>query len=338
MLLAWAALGATTAQAQILPGPSRPPALLAYATDTPQRLSEAAAQSSFDGSRRVPSLDCDDNWRFWSCRELFADEGEDRQQVDDGSVVTAERRAGVFPRVDHTHAESWARARSDYGSNRAEAHAVTSFAWTESRVASAWDPTVTSIEGASSGWAIATSLYTEVFTPATADPISLEFVLRQHDTGGSPAVTMPGPYEPFWSAGEGVLEVQVFDLDRIVDYRSGETDVAGPALVGGDSLVRDWGDGAGSSFLQLSLDLAAGGRYALVSRLSVSAFNNARIDMYGTAELERILVAPGQTLGFASGTAYNVSAVPEPAAWASMLAGMTLVAAWVSRRRRPAQA
>jgi hypothetical protein len=333
-VLALAIAAAATAQAQIIPN-TRPPALLEYATATPQLFSMAAASSAFEGSRRVPPLNCDDSYAFWSCRELFADEGEVRLERQDDGIAAAERRTGVFERVDHTHAESWARARSQFGSNRAEAYAINSFSWTESRVQSAWDPQVSSIDGASSAHAVATSLWTEAFVPTHDGPVTLEFVLRQHATGLPPGYALPGPSEPLAGDGEGALEVQVFDLDRSVSYDRGDGAwIDGPALLASDGLSRGPDDGAGSSFMQLTLDLKAGTHYALVSRLSLSAFNSARIDMFGTAELERILVAPGQSLAFTSGTAYNVSAVPEPSEWALMLAGMALVAASVGRSAR----
>lgn len=335
LLLGAAAVSAARADFPIDP---RPPALLEYATPTPQLSSGAVALSDFEGSRRTTT--CDDNWSFWSCRELYADAGEDRTQRADDGIAAAERRTGVFPRVDHTHAESWARARSGFGSNRAEAHAITSFLWTETRVNGAWDPTTGTIEGASSAWAFADSLWSEVLVPDADGPISLAFVLRQHGTASPPGAALPGPSVPFWDGGEGVLEVQLFDLDTIVTYDRGDGHyVDGPALVAADSLVRDWADGAGSDHFQLSFDALAGMRYALVSRLTLSAYNNARIDMYGTAELERILVGPGQSLAFASGTTYTVSVVPEPAAWALMLGGLGVVLRRAAgRARRPGPA
>jgi hypothetical protein len=333
-VLAFVIVAGASAHAQII-AIQRPPALLDYATATPQLFSTAAASSDFEGSRRVPPLDCSDSYAFWSCRELFADEGEVRVERQDDGIAVAERRAGVFERVDYTHAESWARAHSGFGSNRAEAYAINSFTWTERRVQSAWEPQESSIDGASSAYAVATSLWTEAFVPSANGPVTLEFVLRQHVLGLLPGFSLPGPSEPFQGDGEGTLEVQVFDLDRTVSYDRGDgAFVDGPALLASEGLSRIPGDGAGSSFMQLSLDLNAGTNYVLVSRLSLSAFNNARIDMYGTVELERILVAPGQSLAFTSGTAYNVSVVPEPSAWGLMLAGMALVA---TRVARPAQ-
>lgn len=327
---------ATAAHADFLDNP-RPPALLEYATPTPQLSSRAVAISDFDGSRRRTA--CDDSWAFWSCRELYSAAGEDRQQRQDDGIAAAERGSGTFARVDHTHAESWARARSNFGSNRAEAHAYHSFTWTETRVNSAWDPTTNTIDGASSAWAFAESLWAEAFTVAEDGPLTLQFVLRQHGVPGDPPFVLPGPYERFWSDGEGVLEIQVFDLDTIVSYDRGDgSPIDGPALVAATSLVRSFADGVGSSPVQLSFDLLASTNYALVSRLSLSAYNDARIDMYGTAELERILVAPGQSLVFASGTSYTVSVVPEPAAWALMLGGLGVVLRRAGRRARQAGA
>lgn len=149
----------------------------------------------------------------------------------------------------------------------------------------AWDPQVTSIDGASSAHAVAASLWTEAFVPTHDDPATLEFVLRQHAPGLPSGYAPPGSSEPFAGDGEGALEVQVFDLDRSVSYDRGDGAwVDGPALLASDGLSRGPDDGAGSSFMHLTLDLKAGTHYALVSRLSLSAFKGARIDMFGTAD------------------------------------------------------
>ncbi len=74
--------------------------------------------------------------------------------------------------------------------------------------------------------------------------------------------------------------------------------------------------------------------------LSVYAFNNdSEVDAYSTVTLQTILVPPNAGLSFASGHAYNVTVVPEPAAWALWAFGLAGVAfAKRGRRRDTAEA
>lgn len=55
------------------------------------------------------------------------------------------------------------------------------------------------------------------------------------------------------------------------------------------------------------------------------------LDFSNSANLVSIGLPVGATASFASGTAYNVTAVPEPAEWAMLLAGLGLVG-WRARR------
>ncbi len=56
------------------------------------------------------------------------------------------------------------------------------------------------------------------------------------------------------------------------------------------------------------------------------------LDFSNSANLVSIGLPVGATASFASGTAYNVTAVPEPAEWLMLLAGLGLVG-WRARRR-----
>lgn len=56
------------------------------------------------------------------------------------------------------------------------------------------------------------------------------------------------------------------------------------------------------------------------------------LDFSNSANLVGIVLPEGATASFASGAAYNVTAVPEPAEWAMLLAGLGLVG-WRARRK-----
>jgi len=57
------------------------------------------------------------------------------------------------------------------------------------------------------------------------------------------------------------------------------------------------------------------------------------LDFSNSANLVNIALPEGASANFASGTAYNVTAVPEPGEWAMLLAGLGLVG-WRARRKR----
>lgn len=58
------------------------------------------------------------------------------------------------------------------------------------------------------------------------------------------------------------------------------------------------------------------------------------LDFSNSANLVNIALPEGASANFASGTAYNVTAVPEPGEWAMLLAGLGLVG-WRARRKTP---
>lgn len=324
-------LAQASANAQQGFGPE-PPELLEYATPTPQRLSRAGAYSSFDGSQR--STVCTSSWSFWECRSGLNNSDWVRQTATDDSRLTAERDEFVFgPRMDTTPATGRAQARTYFGANLAQASATGSRSFIETRVQGAWDGSISSEEGFTRASAYASSLYAETLIPDLDGEVELQFELLQHpsshDFSGS---SWPYELNPGWTNGS--LVVQVFNLDHIIEYWPDDSDfpVEGPAIMASGEIFRDGDDGSGSSFMNLAFEVVAGARYAVVSSLRVEAFENASLDFYGTATLQRILVTPGMQLQFGSGTAYTVTPVPEPGAWLLMLAGLVAVSGAVRRR------
>jgi hypothetical protein len=332
-----------------------PPNLLQFASSVPTLQSSASAMSTYKGSLRFTP--CSDSGAFWACRQLidkrWTDDPGNRTSalVSDTSVASAERRANAFdyteatPGVNYSYfaditpATSFARARTDYGSNKAEAAAWNARSWTETRVQSAWDPEVSSITGYSQSAAGAFSIYTEVLTPDQDGRIILNFALEQHAGSGRPSFAGPA-YDLFSGDADGTLNVQVFNLDETIEYWWGENFETrrtreGFAIVGEDSTGRDLEDGPGTSFMSVAFDAVAGQRYSLVSALRVGADDNASVDFYGTASLASILVTPGMNLAVGSGTTYAVAAIPEPQTYALLLAGLGVVG-WAARRRQRA--
>ena len=118
--------------------------------------------------------------------------------------------------------------------------------------------------------------------------------------------------------GFGSFTVQLFDLANPVTYGDGERHplVDGYALVGEGSILRDVSDPNETLWLELIFDADAGMQYSLVSELSLEVGDDAWLDLFGTASLDRIEIGDGQQLTFASGTRYNVvgpSVDPIPA-------------------------
>lgn len=301
---------------QALSGAASPPAVYC----------RAVAWSTYHGSQRAGS--CTSSWAFWECRR-WLDQGDAFDPINrsveeshTSAIVRGDRRGAVFgPDVDHGHAVSWARARTDFGANSVEAHAWNGGTWTETRVEGAENGVVSSRTGFSNAGAFAYSEWTDVFTPNISGLTVLEFSLSQHP--GSSRPSYAGFPLTLASGGDrGMLRVDVLNLDAPWPYESWSERVS-----------RTSADGVSTSFMTLSLQLTAGNSYSLRSVLEANASNNGSVDFYGTARLERFVVSPGQSLSFASGTAYNVTVVPEPGTWALMLAGRAGVA-WLAARRR----
>ncbi len=343
-------LSGPSAAAPLIPISNLPPELLDYASDIPTLESRAAAWSTYQGSLRFTP--CSDSGDFWACRNLFNSTdvsnpaNRDEAIATNNIAVSAVRTATAFDYTqntpqynysyfaDITPATSSARAKTGFGSSKAEAAAWNSRVWTETRVQSAWDPTQSSITGVTQAGAAAWSTYTEVFTPNMDGQITLQFDLKQHPGGSNPGSSGPVSDHIYDGDGWGSLLVQVFNIDQLTDYWNNDSNypVEGYAIVASDEIGRSWDEGAGTSFLSVVFNVIGGTRYSLVSQLSVFAQQNASADFYGTASLERILVTPGMSLGIGSGSTYNIAAVPEAETYAMMLAGLGLVG-FAARRR-----
>jgi hypothetical protein len=328
-------LGTPAAQAEFIGG--APPSLLEYATDQAQLYSRALAISTYEGSRRAPSIECNESFAFWSCREEFdgGDAFTPGNRVDSettgSNIVSAQRDAFDFPGTDFGQAESRARAAADFGKLRAEAYAANSYFWEETRILSSEVPDTRTIIGSATARAFATSRSVEVLTPLADGSITLQFSVSRHPASFSPPYSNFPIREPFDGSGDGVLEINVFNLDSPVLYEQSERVIEGFELVGEASEGRDT---PGTTFFDLTLNLVGGQRYSIISQLSVDAQFDAAVDFFGTASLDRILIEPGQALTFGSGTAYDIAVVPVPAALPMLLGGLGLLAAGVRRRVR----
>lgn len=328
LLVALLGLAATTpglAQASV-PDPASALMALHAAASPPLATSRAVAWSTYYGS--YASSPCSSSFAFWECRgwldlqDPFDERNRSVEESQTGAVVRADRRGPVWgPEVDQRYAVSWARARTQFGANSVEAHAWHGGTWTETRVIGASNGATSSRLGASSAGATAYSEWTDIFTTNISGMAVLEFSLRQHPGSTAPAAS-GFPLTPAPSGAWGVLQVQVRNLDA-----------PWPGEFWPETIGRTDEDGAGASFMSLSLMLTAGHSYSLRSVLEATASNNASADFYGTARLDRFVVSPGQSLSFASGTAYTVAVVPEPGSWALMLGGLAVVGRLAAQRR-----
>lgn len=365
--LVGAGLAALPARAGIVGIGEEPPALAQYAADAATLQSSAVATSTFRGSLQLQSCGDFSNSQGWSCRTIVDSQDYQANRVEQSTgssgIVSAQRTnqsfnvGGSFPAfADYSIATAEARAQTGYGSNKAEATARGATTWDETRVRDADDSDLKTEEGfVSSSIAAARSLYTEVITAATDGLVKLVFSLKLH---AAQLYALAGGYGPNNAPREGDgfadLTVQVFDLDRPTTYGDGEQNpfLDSYELVAEALIQRNPSSPNGTQVFTLEFDAVAGGRYSLVSLLALEVMDNARLDLFGTASLDRIEVTSGQQLTFASGTVYQVcdpvcpsvgpdpdpgdgnggGTVPTPGTLALSLAGALGMA--VTRRRR----
>jgi hypothetical protein len=315
----------------------RPPSLLDFASAELTLYSGADAGASYFGSRPVEFEDCPgDSFQFWICRQVGYSEslGESAESFD-GSMVSAEVRPTDFARTDTGGAGAKARAAAELGSLRAEAYADGGLEWQETRVTSANDATQDTITGRSTAFAIATSRWTDVMVASVDGPVTFELSLENHP-GSYQAVRSLYPNTPLSADGTASLELQVFNLDVLTQYSTLSTEFQpfdGFLLVGAARDSRDESDSPTKTFKELTINLVAGQRYSIVGQLTASARNDAVMNLFGTGQLDRILVQPGQVLEFASGGPYNIAVVPVPAALPLLLSGIGAIAVAARRRR-----
>lgn len=72
----------------------------------------------------------------------------------------------------------------------------------------------------------------------------------------------------------------------------------------------------------------------LIALSAASSWVGAETDAFSTLTLERVILQPGASISFGSGTQYLVTTVPEPATLALWMAGLGLLAGGVRRNRR----
>lgn len=129
--------------------------------------------------------------------------------------------------------------------------------------------------------------------------------------------------------------------------------VANYSLLASDQLCAGETCGSGTypgSTLELTFDVAANSVFTLAALLYVDDLNAGTIDFFHTAKVSSVTLSPGATITSASGTllakadgsygyvaadaAAAVSAAPEPATWAMMILGVSLVGITLRRSRR----
>lgn len=71
----------------------------------------------------------------------------------------------------------------------------------------------------------------------------------------------------------------------------------------------------------------------LIGLSASSGYPGAEVDAFSTMTLERVILQPGASISFGSGTQYLVTTVPEPATLALWAAGLGLLAGTRRRRR-----
>ncbi len=72
----------------------------------------------------------------------------------------------------------------------------------------------------------------------------------------------------------------------------------------------------------------------LIALSAASSYEGSEVDAFSTMSIERVILQPGASISFGSGTQYLVTTVPEPATSAFWLLGLATVAGWSRTRRR----
>lgn len=226
---------------------------------------------------------------------------------------------------------AWARgkASTSLGSNKAYAIARDSSEYDFELVDEGGGVSYAST-GSSWSRARAESSYNDPFVASGSGEATFRFAVERHAVASGPdgLDAFSDPVKSFTlyrslygnANAEGALDVLLYRLDG-----------ASPSLVKRETF--DIAVEPGVENFSFAAQLEDGLQYAFIVSLSAFAIWDGAMDLYGTATLSGIQVQAGQSLSFNSGSAYSVTAVPEPESWAMLIAGVAVCAA-VARRRR----
>ncbi len=264
----------------------------------------------------------------WCWEEVYPDRTEQSSSTLANVLVQNRVEGSSALLIDTAWAE--ARANTGLGTNKASAIARDSSEYDFELVDGSGNVTYAST-GVTWSRARAESSYNDPFVASGSGEATFRFAVERHAVTWGPdgLVAFSDPVKSFTyyrslfgdDHAQGALDVMLYRLDGAL-----------PALVNRQTF--DITAKSGFENYSFSAQLQDGLQYAFIVSLSALAVWDGTMDLYGTATLTGIRVQPGQSLAFNSGSAYSVTAVPEPASWAMLLAGMALCAG-IAKRRRP---
>lgn len=187
--------------------------------------------------------------------------------------------------------------------------------------------------------AVAESGWVDAITTTSAAPVVITFVFTLHGSWNDDGTFVflagrPGTYDPD-VGGSTPMDGRTWTNCVNCGPFGYDTGTARTLLPGGAN-----GSTAITVFLPFTVNPASFGypedpnpyTNPFEAQLSAQAgYNDSEVEAYSTVTLQTILVPPNAGLSFASGHAYSVTVVPEPATWALWAFGL---AALLTARRR----